>query len=132
MSKFTLRNLENEKRRLEKEILKIEKRIHRIKNTKVIAEGTINVGTKIRFKTVNSLPSDDKVATDVALDIKYEVYKNEITCTLVLDDVLLGRETFIGKTRCAEDDEFDMATGMCIAECRAVQKVYEYMSNIVG
>lgn len=132
MSKFKLRNLNNEKRRLEKQIKKVEKQIEKVENTKVIAEGVINIGSKVKFNTINGIPSDKEIVEDFQLNVKYEKYKHEVMCTLVMNNDLLGKEVFIGKARCANDDEFDVATGMCIAECRAIQKVYEHIIKKIG
>ena len=132
MSKFVLRNLKNEKRRLEKEIQKIDKKIDKINNTVVIAEGIIELGTSVEFSKVFGKQSDQTAEYKVTLKVKYERYKSEIKCTMILNHDLLGYGVFVGETRCASDDEFDIATGMCIAENRAIQKVYGYMTEQLG
>lgn len=126
MSKFKLRNLENERRRLQKQIAKIDKQIDKVKNTKVISEGYLELIVKEKLNIGN------RTTDEVRANVKYERFGNEITCTLSLTDKFLDHETFVGKAICAEDDAFKEGVGICIAECRAIQKVYEYMAQKLG
>ena len=124
MSKFVLRNLKNERRRVEKQLKKIDRQIERIENTRVIAEGTLDLNTLVRFdKSILDIKGD-KVDTTLRFKIKFEGYKKEVTCTLTM---LKTGKQFIGKARCAKEDSFDLATGMCLAEDRAIKAVYEYI-----
>ena len=49
MSKFLLRNLKNERRRIEKELKRIDKKIDRIENTEVIMEGSLELKSLINI-----------------------------------------------------------------------------------
>lgn len=123
MSKFVLRNLNNERRRVEKQLKKIDRQIERIENTRVIAEGTLDF-TLVRFDKSMLDIKGDKVDTTLRFKTKFEGYKKEVTCTLTM---LKTGKQFVGKARCAKEDSFDLATGMCLAEDRAIKAVYEYI-----
>lgn len=123
MSKFVLRNLNNERRRVEKQLKKIDRQIERIENTRVIAEGTLDF-TLVRFDKSMLDIKGDKVDTTLRFKIKFEEYKKEVTCTLTM---LKTCKQFVGKARCTKEDSFDLATGMWLAENRAIKAVYEYI-----
>ena len=84
MSKFVLRNLNNERRRVEKQLKKIDRQIERIENTRVIAEGTLDLNTLVRFDKSMLDIKGDKVDTTLRFKIKFEEYKKEVTCTLTM------------------------------------------------
>lgn len=124
MSKFVLRNLNNERRRFEKQLKKIDKQIERVEKTRVIAEGTFDLNTLVRFNKSMFDTKGNEVDNTLKFKIKFEGYKKEVTCTLTM---LKNGKQFVGKARCAKEDSFNLATGMCLAEDRAIKAVYEYI-----
>lgn len=131
MSKFLLRNLKNERRRIEKELKRIDKRIGRIENTEVIMEGSLELKSLINIDKTNLVFKNKSIDFGMKFNVKFEHFENEITCTLTTnDEKFYGVEKFVGKAICAVDEEFDLSTGMTLAQNRAIKEVYEYMIKL--
>ena len=132
MDKFELRSLKNEKRRLEKEILKIDKIIGKTNNTTTVGEGILEIVNSLKLEKVFGRKENHSLENKIELKVKYEKYEREVTCIATLNDRLLGNRVFVGKAKCSLDDDFDLATGMCIAENRVIQEVYKYINKLLG
>lgn len=130
MNKFLLRNLRNERRRIEKQIEKIDKEIDRVKNTKVLLKGTLDLNSLVKVEESDTILVDNDIKFDMNFNLKIERYGNEVVCTLNSKDFRFKGEQFIGKAVCAIDEKFDLATGMTIAQNRAIREVYNYIIGL--
>ncbi|HSQ88007.1 hypothetical protein [Romboutsia sp.] len=124
-TKFIIRNLENEKRRIDKEIA-------RLKKTTVIAEGT--------YSTTENMLLDVKAdiclvssPCDLDFNVRFEKYDTTIRCTMTTkDERFKDKKEFVGVARCDSSDTFNHGVGMTIAHHRAIMKVQKYILNEVS
>lgn len=131
MSKFLLRNLRNERRRIEKELKKIDKEIARVEDTEVVMEGSIELKSLVRVEESDVMFKDRNIDFGMRFKIRFECFENEVTCTLTTDDDKFdGVKEFTGKARCAKGEKFDLSTGMTLAQNRAIKEVYEYIIGL--
>lgn len=128
MNKFTLRNLKNEKRRLEKLLKKIDREIDIIEKAEELTRGKIAVDTKV--VSFGKYKVDAKKTVD--FDMVCTRYGRDIVCELTLRENILGidiKEKFIGIATCATDDEFDASVGINLALNRALQEFYLWVEE---
>lgn len=130
MSKFVLRNLRNERRRIEKELHKIDNKIDRIENTEVVMEGTLDLNSLVRVEKSEVLFVNKNIDFNMKFKIRFEKYDNEVVCILTSNDSKFGKKQFTGKAVCAVDEDFDLSTGMTLAQNRAVKEIYEYIIKL--
>ena len=131
MSKFLLRNLKNERRRIEKELKRIDKKIDRIENTEVIMEGSLELKSLINIDKTTLVFKNKSIDFGMKFNVKFEHFENEVTCTLTTNDEKFdGVKKFVGKAICAIDEEFDLSTGMTLAQNRAIKEVYGYIIKL--
>lgn len=126
MSKFTIRNLENEKRRLEKQIKKIDKQIIKIKESTVLLKGETDLSSLITIKESTLKFKDNKIQANMKFKTTFTRYKNEITCTMESE---CGKK-FVGVAKCAIEDDFDVTVGMSLAENRAMRNLYNHIIGL--
>ena len=128
MNKFTLWNLKNEKRRLEKELKKITREIHKIENAEELTRGKVAVDTRVL--TTGTYKVNAKKTVDFSMVCTR--YGRDIVCELTLRDSIVGidiKEKFIGIATCATDDEFDASVGINLALNRALQEFYLWVEE---
>lgn len=128
MNKFTLRNLKNEKRRLEKLLKKIDREIDIIEKAEELTRGKVAVDTKV--VSLGKYKVDAKKTVD--FDMVCTRYGRDIVCELTLRENILGidiKEKFAGIATCATDDEFDASVGINLALNRAVQEFYLWVEE---
>lgn len=128
MNKFTLRNLKNEKRRLEKQLKKITREIHKIENAVELTRGKIELGTEVLANGVYKINANKTVDFNMVCTR----YGRDIVCELILKDSILGvdiKEKFLGVATCATDDEFDASVGINLALNRAIQDFYSWVEE---
>ena len=110
MSKFLLRNLRNERRRIEKELEKIDKKINRVENTEVVMEGTLDLNSLVKIDKSNYLYVNNNVDFNMKFGIKFEKFDNEVVCILTSKDNKFGNKQFFGKAVCLKGEKFDLST----------------------
>lgn len=128
MSKFILRNLKNEKRRLEKLLKKIDREIDIIEKAEELTRGKVAVDTKV--VSLGKYKVDAKKTVD--FDMVCTRYGRDIVCELTLRENILGidiKEKFAGIATCATDDEFDASVGINLALHRALQEFYLWVEE---
>lgn len=129
MSKFVLRNLKNEKRRLEKLLKKIDREIHVLENPVILTKGIIELTTGIlALEGIYGL-KDKKT---IEFNMECVRYGRDVVCTLKYTDEILGfkvNEKFCGVATCASDDKFDASVGINLSLNRAVQDFYQWMEE---
>lgn len=131
MNKFLLRNLKNERRRIEKQLKKINKEIARVEDTDVVMEGSIELKSLVRVEKSDVMLSNNNIDFGMHFKIKFECFENEVTCILTSDDEKFdGVNVFTGKAICAKGEKFDLSTGMTLAQNRAIKEVYEYIIGL--
>lgn len=130
MNKFLLRNLRNERRRIEKELDKIDKKIDRVENTEVVMEGTLDLNSLVKIEKSEVLFVNKNIDFNMKFGIRFEMFDREVVCILTSKDVKFGNEQFTGKAICAKDEKFDLSTGMALAQNRAVKEIYEYIIGL--
>lgn len=126
--KFALRNLKNEKRRLEKLLKKVNREIHDIENAEELTRGKVAVDTRVL--TTGTYKVNGKKTVD--FNMVSTRYGRDIVCELTLKDSILGvdiKEKFIGIATCATDDEFDASVGINLALNRALQEFYLWVEE---
>lgn len=131
MNKFLLRNLRNERRRIEKELNKIDREIDKAENTEVVMEGSLELNSLVKIDKTDLMFANRKVDFGMKFKIRFERFENEVTCILTTDDEKFDEVmSFTGVAKCAKDEKFDLATGMTIAQNRAVKEVYEFIIGL--
>lgn len=131
MSKFLLRNLKNERRRIEKELNKVDKEIARVEGTEVIMEGSLDLKSLVKVDKTDLMLVDNNIDFGMHFKIRFERFENEVVCILTTDDDKFDEvKRFTGKAICAKDEKFDLATGMTLAQNRAVKEVYEFIIGL--
>lgn len=126
--KFALRNLKNEKRRLEKLLKKVNREIHDIENAEELTRGKVAVDTRVL--TTGTYKVNAKKTVDFSMVCTR--YGRDIVCELTLRDSIVGidiKEKFIGIATCATDDEFDASVGTNLALNRALQEFYLWVEE---
>lgn len=126
--KFALRNLKNEKRRLEKLLKKVNREIHDIENAEELTRGKVSIDTRVL--TTGTYKINAKKIVDFSMVSTR--YGRDIVCELTLKDSILGvdiKEKFIGMATCATDDEFDASVGINLALNRALQEFYLWVEE---
>lgn len=131
MSKFLLRNLKNERRRIEKELNKVDKEIARVEGTEVIMEGSLDLKSLVKVDKTDLMLVNKDIDFGIHFKIRFEHFENEVVCVLTTDgDKFDEVKKFTGKAICTKGEKFDLATGMSLAQNRAVKEVYEYIIGL--
>lgn len=118
-NKFVIRNLENEKRRIEKLINKLKREDAREEKLFTIVEER------------ESRVSKGEVSDAFTQKFKYEYTRkgNEIKCKLVcIGSTIEG----VGIAKCHNDDDFNQHIGCSLAERRAVADYYNKLAKEEG
>lgn len=131
MNKFLLRNLKNERRRIEKELNKIDKDIHRAENTNVVMEGSMELKTLVDIDKTEVMFINKNIDFGIKLKMKVERFENEITCTLTTDDKKFDKPmSFTGVAKCKKGETFNLAIGITIAQNRAIREIYNFIIGL--
>lgn len=125
MNKFELRNLKNERRRLEKQLEKIDRKIDKAENAEVILKTTMEITHCAKVKETILHLSKKKFSNSRVFDVEFTRYKNEVTCTYKTK----GGKQYVGVAKCAYDDEFDISVGLSLSETKAIIEIY---NDIIG
>lgn len=131
MNKFLLRNLRNERRRIEKQLEKVDREIDRVKNTDVVMEGSMELKSLVKVEKSDVVFANNNIDFGIKFKIRFERFGNEVVCILTTNDEKFDKAMeFKGKAICAIDEEFDLSTGMTLAQNRAVKEVYEFIIGL--
>lgn len=131
MNKFLLRNLRNERRRIEKQLEKVDREIDRVENTDVVMEGSLELKSLVKIEKSDVLFTNNNIDFGMKFNVRFEKFKNEVVCILTANDEKFEKGMkFKGKAICAIDEEFDLSTGMTLAQNRAVKEVYKYIIGL--
>ena len=126
MSKFKLRNLMNEKRRLEKEIAKVEKMLQEKRNKK------IHIG-KIEEHIESECTVNHRAGKQFVNGLKYKFVYNfyrvgkEVMCDLYCPNTGV---VATGIAKCCDEDIFVLERGMKLAEKRALAEYHIKMAEL--
>lgn len=121
-NKFKIRNLENEKRRIDKQIAKLKEEDLK---SKELREFYISCVTEER----SSIIKMDNVEKEVKQIFYYKFTRedNKVICELTDN---FSKIKAIGVAICCEDDSFNVNVGCVIAERRAVVNYYRQVEII--
>lgn len=127
MSKFKLRNLMNEKRRIEKEIAKVEKMLQD-KNNKKVHIGTVEECIESEC-TVNHRGGKQFV-NGLKYRLIYNFYRKgkEVICDLYCPNTGI---VATGVAKCCDEDAFVLERGMKLAEKRALAEYHVKMVEVI-
>lgn len=126
MSKFKLRNLMNERRRIDKEIEKVKREMEKGKD-KTIYIGIIDETLKGECSVEHR--GGKQVMTGMEYNFRYIFTRRnrEVACTLYCADTKI---TVQGKSICCDEDVFILEKGMKLAEARAKAEYYARLVEI--
>lgn len=120
-NKFKIRNLENEKRRIDKLIDKLR----REDEERAVEEKFLGVITEERESVIKT----DRVTKTINQVFTYSFRRKGNTIECVLSD---GTSTIkgVGVAKCHSEDLFSERVGCTIAECRAIADYYKQIEKI--